>query len=338
MRDKTFKGSYIQAHQIDRITAQNKKFKQALPNESISALEITTKIKSDMVKNHLNYYLLVEGEQDKEILSKVINAKVTIYAGKHSYSENNSKLSKKNKEVTGGKNWVKKILRDISKIQKEPPKFVFAIIDEDFNRVLNIRKDRNENIFYIRPNSLWTMLWSVDRISHELSKATKLKRGTSKSIEDWHDHLVTTCKTISMQIGLLRIVNEIESCGINFQILKQKELKRFISNDGIFDTDAFLKFQKIEIPEKFRETYEAFSKNLPDINSSKIFNYLNDHDVVSVISLLADRTYYPSYRKTLEGDKNKESWFSKVLKPEDFQKTSLYKSISQSAYAACLKN
>lgn len=309
----------------------NEKFKKSLPlhNQPRDIANLTySKINADRFKGTTNYYLFLEGESDESLFVNFIDAKVTILPGKHG-----NKTKSKN---SGGKTWVRDVMQEIQRRDQTALSFVFAIIDSDYDKFVKPKYKNTRNIFFIEPNSLGTMMWSLKVFRQKLSKYLKILKGDKKTDIDFEKWLVAKCNSIALGIGLLRLTNEIEGVNMDFKILKDSPLK-YIKNQS-FDSKRFLSNLSGKNLNKILTTLQREFKRAPTINSPKIYDYLNDHDITRALSSLTDPSKYHYIVKKLEGTSKEDGWLVKNFQMEEFKKTILYKKISKSAYAACLKN
>ncbi len=309
----------------------NEKFKKSLPLHNQPkdiAYRTYSKINADRHKRTTNYYLLLEGESDESLFVNFIDAKVTILPGKH--------RNKTNSKNSGGKTWVRNVMEEIQRRDKTALSFVFAIIDSDYDKIVKPKYNKRKNIFFIEPNSLGTMMWSLKDFRQKLSKYLKILKGDKKTDIDFEKWLVSKCNRIALDIGLLRLTNEIVGVNMDFKILKNNPLK-YIKNQS-FDSKTFLSNLNLNNLNKIFTTLQREFKRAPTLNSPKIYDYLNDHDIVRTLSSLTDPSKYDYIVKKLEGTSKEDGWLVKNFQMEEFKKTILYKKISKSAYAACLKN
>jgi hypothetical protein len=309
------------------IKKKTARFHKSLANLNSAAVasKITQKINADRFKPLKDrfHYLLLEGTSDESVLNDFFSGvNCELIPGPH---------SKGNNKKTVGKKRVKEILHQISTSNQQVDKYVFGIVDMDYDVLIGREKSKVKNLFHCEPNSLETMLWNIKVVRENLVKYLLLKQ----SMKGSHEEIVSICNKIALSLGVVRLTDQKtpkKGYTLNYQpIANSKVLKSFFYEKDSLNIKSLLNcLSKGMISNQcsFLSSLKTEIQMAPQHLANGAYQYFRGHDIMVILSAL---TGVSSHH--IEKDKLPD-----YFKIQEFKKTNLYKTIASSQYAPCLKN
>lgn len=249
--------------------------------DSITPVSIANSIMED--ETYQGYYLIVEGSKDCKLYRKFVkkdNVKIIPAFGKDRVGE------------------VIQILED-RKYNR-----VFAIIDSDFDRILECKNTKN-NIFSTDYHDSEVMMLRAkileDIIYTYSSSSEKIKRFEEEKGMTIEEIVVK----LGEEIGILKLANRKENLGLLFKPKGQddKPLKyekfidksnlNYLGRDKLIDTVKEYSRTRTSHAKERAEVIEAYTKTVEWWNNNKedynVFDLVNGHDLSNIIFIFINK-------------------------------------------------